>query len=634
MVVRGLRRIARTCLLPFAITAATAVAACHEAGDVRVTSLSFSGVHAFSQGQLRQVLATQTSGWLPWSVKHYFDREEFESDLKRVVAYYADRGFPEARIAGVDVAFNKAKDGVRLTIHVEEGRPVTVEAVRFEGFEDLPPDERKLLASVPLKAGGRRDRDAVRATRDQAVKIFRNNAYPTAGVDVTERPGGSPDRVIVSYIASPGPAMTFGPITTTGYEKLHESVIRREVLFKSGQPYDERLVLKTQRRLSALELLELAAVTPRLDQPEGTTVPVRITVSEGKPRRLRLGVGYGSEEQARGTLSWQHLNFMGGARRLTADAKWSSIDRGVRLGVTTPYFVRPGVSLTLATGVWQTNQLTYDSNTWGGRAMLSYHFDRMTRPSREPAHYHFDLTYGNDFLRYGIKPQFLDDQSRRDERIALGLDPETGRARGTLATMAMDFERSAVDVPLNPRVGVVTLAHAEYASPKLGGTYSYAELGGEVRGFVPLGPSVLAGRVRASTLISAQALSVPFSKRYFLGGSQSLRGWGRFQVSPLDTDGLPIGGRSVFEATTELRMPVRGPLDAVFFVDAGNVWPGERFDVSDLLWDVGGGVRYHTPVGMVRADLGWQVTPLEGLFVNGAPAERRWRVHFSLGHVF
>lgn len=597
-------------------------------------SLSFKGTHAFSQGQLRNVLATQKSGWLPWSVKRYFDRQEFENDLKRIVAFYADRGFPDARITGVDVAFNQAKDGVKLTINVEEGKPVIVETVRFDGFEDLPPDERKLLESVPLKAGGRRDRDVVRATRDQAVKLFRNNAHPTAAVDVTERPGSAPDRVIVSYIADPGPVMTFGPITTTGYEKLHESVIRREVLFKSGQPYDERLIIKTQRRLSGLELLELAAVTPRVDQPEGATVPVRITVSEGKPRRLRLGVGYGSEEQARGTLSWQHLNFMGGAKRLTTDAKWSSIDRGVRIGLTTPYFVRPGVALTVGTGVWQTNELTYDSTSWGGRAMLSYHFDRMKRPSREPAHYHFDLTYGNEFLSNGIKPQFLEDQSRRDERIALGLDPDNGRARGTLATLAIDAERWAVDVPLDPRFGIVTLAHAEYASPKLGGTYSYAEFGGEVRGFLPAGQSVLAGRVRASTLVSADALSVPFSKRYFLGGSQSLRGWGRFQVGPLDIDGLPVGGRSVFETSTELRMPVRGPLGVVFFVDAGNVWPGARFDIGDLLVDVGTGVRYHTPVGAVRVDVGWQVNRIEGLVVNGLPAERRWRIHFSLGHVF
>ena len=124
MPVRGLRRIARTCLLPFAITAATTVAACHEAGDVRVMSLSFKGTHAFSQGQLRNVLATQKSGWLPWSVKRYFDRQEFENDLKRIVAFYADRGFPDARITGVDVAFNQAKDGVKLTINVDTANHV------------------------------------------------------------------------------------------------------------------------------------------------------------------------------------------------------------------------------------------------------------------------------------------------------------------------------------------------------------------------------------------------------------------------------------------------------------------------------------------------------------------------------
>lgn len=627
--------IARTCLLLLAaLTVSSLTVGCHEAGDVRVMSLSFEGVKAFDTGQLTRVLATRQSGWLPWSPKFYFDKREFEDDLKRIVAFYADRGFPDARVDGVDVTFNEKKDGVSLRIRVHEGAPVIVERVRFEGFLDLPPRAQRRLEAAPLKAGGRRDRDVVRATRDQVARLFRNNGHPMVVIDATERPGASERSVIVSYYADPGPAMTFGPATVSGTEKVSESVISRELAFKAGQPYDERLVLQSQRRLAGLELLEFATVTPRLDAPDGTSVPVRVTVSEGPPRRLQLGVGYGSEERARVAGSWQHLNFAGGAKQLSADAKWSSIDRGVHAGLLVPYVKWPGVSLAITTEGWSSEQLTYDSQTYGGRLTLSYRFDRPGR-TREPVHYRVSGGPVHSFLQYGISPDSLDDQSRRLERIALGLDPDTGRGSGTVASVEAGFDRTAVDAPANPRRGTKTSVRFEMASERLGGTYRFTELAADVRGFAPLGPYVIASRLRAAGIRAESPAAMPFSRRYFLGGSTSLRGWGRYEVSPLDPDGLPVGGRALLETSVELRVPVRGAIGTVLFVDGGYVWHDPaNFNVRDLKWNTGVGVRYLSPVGAIGADFGWQLTPIEGLVVNGVPAERRWRIHFNIGHTF
>ena len=73
----------------------------------------------------------------------------------------------------------------------------------------------------------------------------------------------------------------------------------------------------------------------------------------------------------------------------------------------------------------------------------------------------------------------------------------------------------------------------------------------------------------------------------------------------------------------------------MFFVDAGNVWRAEaESDERTLRVAVGPGLRYASPFGIVRADLGVQLTPIEGLLVNGEPERRRWRVHFSIGHIF
>jgi outer membrane protein insertion porin family/translocation and assembly module TamA len=91
----------------------------------------------------------------------------------------------------------------------------------------------------------------------------------------------------------------------------------------------------------------------------------------------------------------------------------------------------------------------------------------------------------------------------------------------------------------------------------------------------------------------------------------------------------------MLEASSELRMPLKGKLGAVAFFDYGNVWADPwHFDLGDLRYAVGPGLRYLTPVGPARIDLGYQVNPIDNLLVNGKPQARRWRVHFSIGQAF
>ena len=129
--------------------------------------------------------------------------------------------------------------------------------------------------------------------------------------------------------------------------------------------------------------------------------------------------------------------------------------------------------------------------------------------------------------------------------------------------------------------------------------------------------------------------NVPFSKKYLLGGSTSIRGWGRYEVSPLGGEGTPIGGNSMMAFTSELRASVWSSLGGVLFIDGGNVWADDwSITLDDLRYAVGVGLRYSTPVGPIRLDWGYQLNPIEGLLVEGEQQSRPWRVHFSIGQAF
>jgi len=221
--------------------------------------------------------------------------------------------------------------------------------------------------------------------------------------------------------------------------------------------------------------------------------------------------------------------------------------------------------------------------------------------------------------------------------IALGLDPTNLEQKGTLSSVGLDWQRTVTDNALNPRHGYQIALHSEKAGQVLPSTFNYFALSADARNFLPIGNRIvvanrlLVGNIRPAGYVQAQ---VPFSKKFFLGGATSLRGWGRFEVSPLAA-GEPVGGDAMFSFSSEARAVLKGKLGGVLFLDAGNVWTDLRtVNFNEIRYDVGTGLRYSTPVGPIRLDWGYQLNPIPGLLVNGQPQTRRWRVHFSIGQAF
>src|SRR4030095_3376625 len=133
---------------------AMAAAGCKEEGGIKVTSFSFNGTKAVTPKQLKCVLATSASSKIPWGEKHYFSRDQFEADLKRIVAFYKDRGYPDARVTSFDAELKDTQTAVSITVNISEGDQIVVERVTFSGFESLPEEHRRALETdLPLKAG-------------------------------------------------------------------------------------------------------------------------------------------------------------------------------------------------------------------------------------------------------------------------------------------------------------------------------------------------------------------------------------------------------------------------------------------------------------------------------------------------
>jgi outer membrane protein insertion porin family/translocation and assembly module TamA len=362
---------------------------------------------------------------------------------------------------------------------------------------------------------------------------------------------------------------------------------------------------------------------------QSAEVKTKVTVVEGKHQRANLSVGYGSEEKGRVDASYSHVNFFGAARTAGLHGRYSSLDRGLRLELNQPYFFKPHLSLGGEGQRWYTYTPAYQSIVSGAKATVLH---------RDGPRMSISVSIESERSTTSIASSVLDDPALRDDLIALGLDPTTGKQEGTLSALGFDIQRTTADNLLNPRRGYQIAIHGEEAGVLLPGSFNYYAIAVDGRYYQPIGSDVvIAGRLQLGNIDAAGAsvTNVPFSKKYFLGGATTLRGWGRYEVSPLSSSGLPLGGNSLLGFSLEGRAKLKGSLGAVLFLDAGNVWADSAgFALNDLRYAVGPGLRYQTPVGPIRLDVGYQLNPIDGLLVNGQPQTRRFRIHFSIGQAF
>ncbi len=453
---------------------------CKEEGTITVKSLKFNGVNAVDESRLREALATRTSSKLPWGKKAYFDRSRFDTDLKRLQAFYQDRGYPDARVTGFDVKLNDKQDAVDVTVTIDEGQPETIAAIDFVGFDAIPPDHLNDMKSrMPIKVGQPRDRQLVVTTHELAVNELRDHGYPYAKVSTAEvDAGGDTKRKALTFTAEPGKIARFGAVEIAGNKSVNDRIIQRQLTFKPGDLYRRSLVQDSQRRLYGMELFQFVNIESQNQELQPEEVPTRITVAEGKHQRVNFGVGYGTEEKARVDTEYHHVNFLGGARSAGAHARYSALDRGVRLDFNQPYFFTPHFSFGGEAQQWYTYTPAYRSAVKGVKATLTH---------RQSAQMSWAVFIQSEFDSSTVEQRALEDPSLYSTLISLGLNPITGEQRGTLNATGFDLQRSTADNLLNAHRGYQVALHAEQAGRLMPGTFNYYAVSADGRHYLPIG---------------------------------------------------------------------------------------------------------------------------------------------------
>ena len=489
--------------------------------------------------------------------------------------------------------------------------PVVVAAVRLDGFEPLPIDVReKLAGDLPVRVGVTLTDELEKAAGERAVEVLQNHGHPYAQVGIAREPiDATRARVIVR--AEPGTIGFFGPVEIVGNTRVDDRVIRRRLAYAQGNLFRRSAIEQTQQRIGALGLFKSVEIRAQNIDQQPAVVPTLVTLEERTPWQWNLGLGYAAGERLGVDARISHLNVFGSAERIDLQGRVSRIERTAEVAFTQTDTWHPALGLSLQARHQEIDERAFFVMSRGGQAAVSWQW---TPQLASTVSYAATLERGD---------------------VDASLDPLLGLEDGMLSAWSIDLDhrRVAGDAPAR------TLSlHIEQAGGWMPGTFNYFSIAGDARHYRRMFGDrvVFASRVRLGSIdpVSGEA-DLPFLKRFFLGGSNEMRGWGTYELSPLSASGEPVGGKSVLTAIAEVRLPIFKRLRGAVFVEAGNVWQDPwTMRLGDLRYDAGPGVRLDTPFGLVRVDCGYQLRPLDGLRMDGKPQSSRWRFNFGIGEAF
>jgi outer membrane protein insertion porin family/translocation and assembly module TamA len=643
------------------------------------------------------------SNYRGFEERHYLDHQELTRDVLRIKVYYYRKGYRETQVDTTVTPLNEKEVAVRFD--VVEGPPTLLTSVDVV-YDSTLLSPKKVRSLTLLHVGEPLDLFAMDTMRVAFQNALWELGYADALVDSSSVVDAAAHTAQVQFRLVANQLTTIGSIVVTGTDEISPKTVRNLLTFKEGDLYRRSAILESQRSLYESNLFKLAAID--VPQSFDTAKTVNIVLREAQLHEARVSVGFNTVDYVQTEGRFTHYNLLGGARRLDVTGTIGNLMARSLNGKGIFHKQNPDTTITGSAAdflqpTWQTSvSLTQPAfirakNTLAlsafaqRRSLPAVFIDRgyggdvtFTRPVgvRAP----LSLTYRFEVTRVEANPPYFCVNFGVCDTTTIGA--LLGHQRLSPALLTLQVDRS--DQPLNPTTGYRARGELEHASRFTVSDYAYNRVYGEGSLYHTMGGtdnrrSVLAfhlrlGFVRPMTGPSGDNVLHP-RKRFYAGGSQSVRGYGENQLGPRiltlphgflihaedtrggqcdatseeirfcnpntardsvddNNDGVfdivgpdkftprPLGGTSLLEGSVEYRFPLPfiRSLQGAAFLDGAVL--GERVlnplegvsTLANLVHGTGAitpgfGIRYLSPVGPIRIDLGFNPSRAENLAV-------------------
>ena len=589
------------CLLSVLLLFASALLAQEPSKKLKVSSVSFEGNQAFDQGRLKRVMLTRPSGFLSRS---YYYPHIFEDDLRSLLLFYQQNGYLEVEVADTQVTFDTTKGEVDIRIRIYEGELTSIEGVSI--FGNTVFSDSLLLDRIKVKPG-----DALKPARIQdaslsALTLYADNGYLEAEMKPDVRINYETHRALVDFTLVEKNQFSIADIRLEGLKGTKPNVVKRELLFRTGEVIKYSRLLESQRKLYLTGLFQSVFIRPQPPASgDSAKKDILIELKENESLEFNVAAGYGSVEKIRGRVEIFNSNLAGTALKAGLTLRASFIGYAAEVSFTEPWTL--GVP-------WKTD--------------LNLLAEYLEEPGFEIFRKVGRLAIGKQFGKRSTASLAYRYEDAKLSNVQVEAVPQ--ELKTNLRTLTLSLIYDTRDNLFNSTRGIYAEGRNELAGSFPSGTDAFVRSIARFKYFYPWRHStIIASALEIGWMeFFGTSRDIPLNERFYAGGPNSLRGFGYQLVGPLDAERDPFGGRlKVVWNMLEIRQSLYKMIGVVFFADVGNVWSRPKdFHFGDLRTSVGFGLRANTPIGILRLDYGINLQPKED--------EPHEKLYFNMGQAF
>jgi outer membrane protein insertion porin family len=587
-----------------------------EGKAVRISKIILEGARALTPRQLKAQMKTKEKWFLSFITgAGNLDNEVLKTDIDRLTAFYYDHGYIDVKID--EPVIKRTEKGLQITIKIDEGNQYKVGTVDIGG--DLLPDMTQARQKLSLEPGEVFRASKLREDITALTEVYGDQGY--AFVNVTPDTNVNPVRrtVDVTYKVSKGPEVYIDKIDITGNTKTRDKVIRRELELGEQQRFSGSKLRRSQERLRRLGFFEDVNITTRKAESEDK-LNLLVDVKEGSTGAFSAGAGISSGESFLFNLRLSEINLFGRGQRLVLNTDFGQIQRNFSIDYTVPYLMDTELTGGLSVFNWQ---LIFDEFTrggTGGSVRTLYPFSALGWDKLGPVPL-IDTRFG---LEYRIEEAEITDVSLTAPAVI-----QTEEGSSLTSSITPRLFRDTRNHPFDPTAGSLQDLSLEVAG--IGGQSKFVKAEARGRWYYSFYRSPTFGTF---TFGSAATVGygwgyggqrdLPLFERYFPGGINSVRGFRILSLGPRNTvsnsygqeqSSDPVGGSEQLIFNEELIFPIIEALGlkGVVFFDAGNAFSATHgIDLGEMRMATGAGVRWLSPMGPLRLELGFPLNPRVG----------------------
>ncbi len=553
-----------------------------------IRSVEIEGTRVYKPPQLYPAMLGRPSRLL---YRKFYNSEILLQDLRSLELYYQQRGFLEAKVEDHKVEIDSVKRQARIFIRITEGERTHIEAVNLLG--NMAVSDSVLLGLITVKAGDPLRRKNIENSNLALMRYYADRGYLDAEIVPEIKVKAGTHLALVDFVIAEKEQFRVNSVIIQGLEKTRENVVVRELSFHSGEVINYSRLMESQRKLYLTGLFSSVFIRPAI--PGGKiagTKDALIEVKENKFGEFNVSIGYGTIDQLRGKMEVFYTNLRGRGQKIGFASKLSFIERGVEISFTEPwtFATRWRTDLNLSTEFL--NQPGYDLLQSGGRATVGRSIDKRSSAT---------ITYRyEDFRLSHIRVAAIPDEMKSNIR-----------------SLKLALKYDTRDNLFATKSGCYIEWSNELAGTILQGLNSFYRTNLELKYFYSPSSSLTFGSgIDLGWISAAEGIaSVSLNERYYAGGPNVMRSFRYQRLGPLDSAGIPTGGiyKTVWNVI-EMRKAVYKGLGLECFLDAGNVWDRKAsIRMTTLENAVGLGIRYDSPIGLVRVDYAVRIYPRSGI---------------------